>query len=180
MASVKIVGLVAAHFPSKGWSDEDKKYMCTGSGIILADLKEKFLACLESIVNQSRHLDKFYLSWSHDNDIEWDVESDVRDRFKEFQSKMSNMGCPCEILKQEQRNQQFQHYQILYKLMEKEGCYHEDCNYRLIFGDIDDIWHPKRVEIVCNTISASPEPDIFVIQCRAVLDGTMFYTEDIY
>ena len=75
MASVKIIGLVAAHFSSKGRSD----------------LKEKFHECLDSIVDQIRPLDKFYLSWSHDNDIEWDVESDVRGRFKEFQSKMS---CP--------------------------------------------------------------------------------------
>lgn len=151
MASVKIVGLVAAHFSSEG----------------RRDLKDRFHGCLDSIVDQSRPLDKFYLSWSHDEDIEWDVKSDIRDRFEEFKNKMS---CRCEILEQGQRMQQFEHYQILYKFMEEEGCYHEDCNNRLIFGDIDDFWDPKRVEVVYDTIFASLEKDMFVIQISSKYD----------
>ena len=50
----------------------------------------------------------------------------------------------------------------------------------MIFGDIDDFWDPKRVEVVYNTISESLDKDVFVIQISGKYEpkeNNRFYRE---
>eukprot|EP01032_Pedospumella_encystans_P010896 gene10896-12714_t len=102
------------------------------------------MVCVKSVLAQSKPLDLFCVSWSAD---EFLVE-DTNKICLNFKGKFSYAGVAAKFLRQSDRCQQFQHYLRISRFM-AGSSFHDDTAL-VIFGDHDDRWAEKRVEIMSS------------------------------
>jgi len=106
-------------------------------------------ACLQSVLNQTKPVDLFCLSWSADKQL----LNQTREVIRLFKRHFERCDLPIIVMEQPSRLQQFQHYKCindrLLKLIDL------DPNTLIIFGDSDDVWDKIRVQFMYDVASRS-------------------------